>query len=64
MERKSKVTDKVDGKIKTVTNKSTSKFRKSAFQQGNPLDSLTDIHNQFVVTPIDKDNGNVGFYLF
>ena len=31
MERKSKVTDKVDGKIKTVTNKSTSKFRKSAF---------------------------------
>ena len=45
MERKSKVTDKVDEKIKTVTSKSSSKFRKSVFQQGNPLNSLTDIHN-------------------
>ena len=45
MERKSKVTDKVDEKIKTVNNKSSSKFHKSAFQRGNPLNSLTNIHN-------------------
>lgn len=31
------------------------------FSKTNPLTNLNDIHNQFVIIPIDKANGNVAF---
>ena len=42
-------------------NKTFSKFCKSLLQQVYPLNTLSDIHNQFVVTPIDKASGDVDF---
>ena len=38
-----------------------SKFYKSLLQQNNPLNTLNDIHNHSVATPIHKSNGNVAF---
>ena len=35
------------------------KFHNRILQQSNPLNTFNDIHSQFVVTPIDKANGNV-----
>ena len=55
---KGKSSDEFNEKIKT-SNKTSSKFHKIALQQSNPLNTLNDIHNQFVVTPIDKASGNV-----
>ena len=52
---------KVGEKMKMLSNKTSSKFHKSVLEQNNPLNILNDIHNQFVVTPIDKVNGNVAF---
>ena len=45
----------------TLANKISSKFHESELLQNNLLNTLNDIHNQFVVTPIDKANGNVAF---
>lgn len=61
MEWKRKVLDKVDGKIKTLSNKKSSKFHKSIHQENNPLNILNNIHSQFFVTSVDKANGNVAF---
>ena len=64
MERKGKIINKVDEKIKPLSNKTSSKFYKSFLQQNNTLNTLNDIHNQFGVSqidPIGKANGNVAF---
>ena len=61
MESKSKVVDKVDAKVKTLSNKTSSKFHKTVLQQNNPLYILNDIRNQFLATTLDKANGNVAF---
>ena len=68
MEWKGKVIDTVDEKIRTLSNKTSSKFYKSALQQNNqsntlndihnPLNTLNGIHNQFVSIPTEKANGN------
>ena len=55
------VIDKVDERIKTFSNKTSSKFDKSEVQQNNPVNTLNDIHSQIVPTPIDKVNGYVAF---
>ena len=39
----------------------SSKFHERVLQQNNPLTTLSDIHNQFVVIPINKVNWNVAF---
>ena len=41
--------------------KVSSKFFKSVLYQNNPLNNLNDIQNYFIVTSIDKANGNVAF---
>ena len=61
MEWKVKVIDKFDEKLKTLSYKTFLKFHKSVFQQNNPLYSLNGIQDQFVVTTVDKANGNVAF---
>ena len=61
MEWERKVIDKVDKKIQILSNKISSKFRKSLLLQKNLLNTLNDIHNQFVVITIDKANENVAF---
>ena len=61
MESKSKVVDKVDAKVKTLSNKTSSKFHMTVLQQNNPLYILNDIRNQFLATTLDKANGNVEF---
>ena len=45
MERKGKIINKVDEKIKPLPNKTSSKFYKSLLQQNNTLYTLNDIHN-------------------
>ena len=61
MEWKRKAIDKVDKKIKTLSNKISSKFHRSLLLHKNLLNTLNDIYNQFVVTTIDKDTENVVF---
>ena len=61
MESKSKVVDKVDAKVKTLSNKTSSKFHMTVLQQNNPLYILNDIRNQFLATTLDKANENVAF---
>ena len=31
-------------------------------QQRKPLDTLNNVHNEFIVTPIDKANNNAAFF--
>ena len=50
-EQKGEVIDKVNEKIKALSNKTSSRFNKSVFQKKNPLNTSNDINNQFVVTP-------------
>ena len=59
MEWKDKVIDKLDVKIKILSNKTSSKFHKSVLPQKNLLSTLNDIRNKFAVTPVDKDNENI-----
>ena len=61
MERKCNVINKVDKKIKTLPSEPFSKFHENVHQQNNPLNTLNDFYNHFVVTPIDEVNGNVVF---
>ena len=55
---KGKGIDEFNEKMKT-SNKTSSKFHTIVLQQSSPLSTLNDIHNQFVVTLIDKASGNV-----
>ena len=64
MEWKGKVINKVDKKIKTLSNKTSSKFHKGVLQQNSPLNTLNDIHHQFVVTALDKAMEVEVLYLF
>ena len=47
--------------LKTLFNKTSSKFHTSVLHQNNPLNTLNDIYNQFAVTLIDKAIGKVAF---
>ena len=58
MECKRKVNDNVNEKVKALSNETSSKFHKSILQQNNPLNTLNDIHNQFVFTQKDKGYKN------
>ena len=51
----------MEEKIKILFNKTSSNFHKSVHHQNNPLVTLNDIYNQFVVTPIHEATGNVAF---
>ena len=61
MEWKGTVTVKIDEKIKTLSNKTFSTVLKSVLEQNNPLNTLINIHNQIVVTSVDKDKESVEF---
>ena len=61
IEWKSKVIDKVDQKIKTLSIKTFSKFHMRVLKQNNPLKTLNNFHNQFVVMPNDKASENMAF---
>ena len=57
-EWKYKVISKADEKIKILPNNTSGKdVYEYVLQQKEPI----NIHNEFVVTPIDKANGNVAF---
>ena len=61
-EWKYKVISKADEKIKILSNNTSGKdVYEYVLQQKEPLNTLINIHNEFVVTPIDKANGNVAF---
>lgn len=49
---------KVDEKIKILPNNLSVKYHKNVSQQKKPSETLISIQNEFVVTPIDKTNGN------
>ena len=53
MEWKGKIINNIDEKIKSLSSKTSLKFCKSILQQNNPLKTLNNIHNQFVVASID-----------
>ena len=61
MEWKGTVTVKIDEKIKTLSNKTFSTVLKSVLEQNNPLNTLINIHNQIVVTSVDKAKESVAF---
>ena len=61
MKWKGKVIDKVYEKTKTLFKKTYLNYHKSLLRKSNPLNTLNDIHIYFVVTQIDKANGNVAF---
>ena len=63
LEWKSKVIDKDGEKIKTWPNKTSLEFHKIVLQQNNPLNTLSDIHNQFVVTPLTKLKGTLHLFV-
>ena len=48
-------------KYKTLSNKTFSTVLKSVLEQNNPLNTLIDIHNQIVVTSVDKAKESVAF---
>ena len=54
IEWKSKVIDKVDQKIRTLSIKTFSKFHMRVLKQNNPLKTLNNFHNQFVVIQMIK----------
>ena len=47
---KEKVINRIDESIKTLSDKTSSKPHKGVVQQGNPINNLNGIQNQFVVT--------------
>ena len=53
---KGKAINNIDEKMKTFSNKTSSKFHKNVILQNKPLNILNEIPNQFDVTPIDKVN--------
>ena len=55
------VIDKVDENMKTLSSKTSSKFHMGKLQQNNPLNTLNDIHIQFVIISLEKANGDVAF---
>ena len=55
------VIDKVDENMKTLSSKTSSKFHMGTLQQNNPLNTFNDIHIQFVITSLEKANGDVAF---
>ena len=61
MEWKDRIIDKADEKIKTLSNKTSSKFRKSVLHQSKSLNTLNNIQNQFIVNAICKANRNFIF---
>ena len=63
MNRKGKIikVNKVDEKLKTLSNKTFSKFRKSLLQQNNSLNTLDDTHNQLLPPQQINLIGNIGF---
>ena len=63
MEWKGKVINKFDEKTKTLSNKTSSKFYKSGLQQNNPVNTLNNNYNQFLVTPINNAIGNVALFI-
>ena len=62
-EGQSHVIDKVDEKMKTLYNETSTKFYQIVLQQNSSLNTLNEINNQFAVTRIDKANGNVHLFV-
>ena len=60
-EQNGSVIDKVGVKNKNFVQKTSSKFCQSILQKNNPLNTLSDIQNQIVVTPLNKANESVAF---
>ena len=62
MEWKGKFINNADGKLKTLLNKTYLKFHhKCMLRQNNPINTLNDVRNQFVVTPVNEANENFTF---
>ena len=58
---------KVNEKIKILLNNTSGKYYKNMLQQREPLYSLNNNNIEFVVTPVDKANGDGAceqFYAF
>ena len=44
-----------------LPNNNSVKYYKNLLEQKDPLDTLNNIRNEFVVIPTDRANGNDGF---
>ena len=58
-EWKSKITESIDSRINILSEKITSPKNKLLCQDQTAMQHLKDLHNHYVITPIDKASGNV-----